>query len=195
MRIFLSSNLITSEIFGSVRTITSDDEPWFVGKDVADSLGYQNGSRDINRHVELEDRLKEMIFDGNQRKETIVINESGLYSLILSSKLPSAKKFKRWITAEVIPSIRKHGVYMTDNLLDAALDNPEVMHEVIERLKADKNKNAELERQLNAAFPKAVYFDAFVDPGYATNFRDTAKQFEIPRKQALFENEKLYKAE
>ena len=80
-------------------------EPWFVGKDVADILGYQNGSRDINRHVDEDDRHKIMFFDGNQDKEIIVINESGLYSLILSSKMPNAKKFKRWVTSEVLPSI------------------------------------------------------------------------------------------
>lgn len=97
--------------FGSVRTLVIDNEPYFVGKDVANILGYQNGSRDINRHVDEDDRCKSMVFDGNQKKETIVINESGLYSLILSSKLPAAKKFKRWVTAEVLPSIRKHGGY------------------------------------------------------------------------------------
>lgn len=80
--------------FGSVRTLMINAAPYFVGKDVADILGYQNGSRDINRHVDEEDRRKEMLFDGNQDKETILINESGLYSLILSSKMPNAKKFK-----------------------------------------------------------------------------------------------------
>ena len=84
--------------FDSVRTITVNDEVMFVGKDVADILGYQNGSRDINRHVDEEDRHKVMLFDGNQDKETIIINESGLYSLILSSKMSNAKKFKRWVT-------------------------------------------------------------------------------------------------
>lgn len=97
-----------------IRTVQMSGEPWFVGKDVADILGYQNGSRDINRHVDEEDRHKVMLFDGNQDKETIIINESGLYSLILSSKLPNAKKFKRWVTSEVLPAIRKHGAYMTE---------------------------------------------------------------------------------
>ena len=87
--------------FGQVRTTLIDGVPWLVGKDVADDLGYRNGSRDINRHVDEEDRRKMMIFDGNQNKETIIINESGLYSLILSSKLPSAKEFKHWVTSEV----------------------------------------------------------------------------------------------
>lgn len=99
--------------FGSVRTIVISNEPWFVGKDVANILEYQNGSRDINRHVDSEDRQKAMVFDGNQDKETILINESGLYSLILSSKLPKAKQFKHWVTGEVLPTIRKHGGYLT----------------------------------------------------------------------------------
>lgn len=91
----------TSTEAPELRTVEIDGEPWFVGKDVANTLGYQNGSRDINRHVDEEDRRKMMIFDGNQNKETIIINESGLHSLILSSKLPSAKEFKHWVTAEV----------------------------------------------------------------------------------------------
>ncbi len=95
--------VFSSEEFGEVRTIVEDDQVWFVGKDVANILGYQNGSRDINRHVDEEDRCKTMVFDGNQNKETIIVNESGLYSLVLSSKLQTAKKFKRWIVSEVLP--------------------------------------------------------------------------------------------
>lgn len=102
--------------FGAVRTVEIDGEVWLVGKDVADDLGYQNGSRDINRHVDEEDRKKMMIFDGNQNKEAIVINESGLYALVLSSKLPTARKFRHWVTSEVLPSIRKTGSYTQPNL-------------------------------------------------------------------------------
>lgn len=109
--VIVFKNLVHPE-FGELRTVEIDGEPWFVGKDVANTLGYQNGSRDINRHVDEEDRRKMMIFDGNQNKETIIINESGLYSLILSSKLPSAKEFKHWVTSEVLPSIRKNGAYI-----------------------------------------------------------------------------------
>ncbi len=94
-----------------VRTLIINNEPWFVGKDIADTLGYQNGSRDINRHVDEEDRVKTMVFDGNQNKETIVINESGVYALIFGSKLPDAKKFKHWVTSEVLPKLRKTGSY------------------------------------------------------------------------------------
>ena len=105
--------------FGSVRTMEINGKPYFVGKDVADILGYQNGSRDINRHVDEDDREKVMIFDGNQDKESIIINESGLYSLILSSKLPTAKKFKRGVTYDVLPAIRKTGSYSIQSKPDS----------------------------------------------------------------------------
>lgn len=103
--------IFNNEEFGKIRTVTIDNEPWFVGKDVADNLVYQNGSRDINRHVSEDDRIKDMIFDGNQNKETILINESGLYALIFGSKLESAKEFKHWVTSEVLPALRKTGSY------------------------------------------------------------------------------------
>lgn len=111
--------IFENEEFGSVRTLEINGEPYFVGKDVTDILGYQNGSRDINRHVDEDDREKVMIFDGNQDKESIIINESGLYSLILSSKLPNAKKFKRWVTSDVLPAIRKTGSYSIHNKPDS----------------------------------------------------------------------------
>ena len=108
-----------NEIFNfhgqEVRTLTIDDEPWFVGKDVADILGYQNGSRDINRHVDDEDRQNYQNGTFGNRGVT-VINESGLYSLILSSKLPQAKEFKRWVTSEVLPAIRRQGGFIREDL-------------------------------------------------------------------------------
>lgn len=103
--------IFNNEEFGNVRSLMIDNEPWLVGKDVATDLGYQNGSRDINWHVDEEDRRKVMVFDGKQNKETIVINESGLYALVFGSKLPSAKKFKHWVTSEVLPTLRKTGSY------------------------------------------------------------------------------------
>lgn len=174
--------VFTNDEFGSVRTLSIDGEPWFVGKDVAEALGYSEPRSAVSKKVDAYDRgVAEMATPSGAQKMTI-INESGLYSLILSSKLPTAKKFKRWITSEVIPSIRKHGIYMTDNLLDAVIDNPAVMGEVIEKLKADKGKVARLEGELKAALPKAVYYDRFVDPGYSICFRDTAKEMGIPQK-------------
>lgn len=94
-----------------VRTIEKNSEPWFVGKDVADILGYTNTAKAIRDHVDDDDKLTERIVLSGQNREAIIINESGLYSLILSSKLPTAKKFKRWVTSEVLPSLRKTGEY------------------------------------------------------------------------------------
>lgn len=156
--------------FGKVRIIEMNGEPWFVGKDVADILGYQNGSRDINRHVEEEDRMKTMVFDGNQQKETIIINESGLYSLILSSKLPSAKDFKHWVTSEVLPSIRRHGAYMTADVLDRTIKDPDYLIGLLTALKAEQEKRVELEstvaiqtQQISELQPKASYYDVVLN--------------------------------
>lgn len=107
--------------FGQIRTVLINDQTWFVGKDVARALGYANGSRDINRHVEIEDKVLRKLpqyQNGSLVSNTVLINESGLYSLILSSKLPKAKKFKRWVTSDVLPSIRNTGAYIASNRLD-----------------------------------------------------------------------------
>lgn len=162
-------NAITTfqnEDFGAVRTTEMGGDPWFVGKDVTDILAYQNGSRDINRHVDEEDRRKIMVFDGNQMKETIVINESGLYSLILSSKMPKAKAFKRWVTSEVLPSIRKHGVYAVDEILD----NPDVAIAILQELKEERVRRKSLEQtvnrqahQIDEMKPKASYCDTILN--------------------------------
>ena len=97
--------------FGQVRTVEIDNEPWFVGKDVAEALGYRDTSDALKKHVDADDKLTRRFADSGQARELYIINESGLYSLILSSKLPGAKEFKRWVTSEVIPSIRKTGGY------------------------------------------------------------------------------------
>lgn len=108
---------INKELELEVRVVEINGEGWLVGKDVADILGYQNGSRDIVRHVDEEDRLKERIVLSGQNREVILINESGFYSLILRSEMPKAKQFKRWVTAEVLPQIRKTGEYSPNNQL------------------------------------------------------------------------------
>ena len=146
--------------FGSVRTMEIEGEPYFVGKDVVGILGYQNGSRDINRHVDEEDRQKTMVYDGNQNKETIVINESGLYSLILSSKLPNAKKFKHWVTSEVLPTIRRHGAYMTENTLEQALTSPDFLIKLATELKNEKEQRKALEEKVEQDKPKVLFANA-----------------------------------
>ena len=108
--------IFNSEEFGEIRTVTIDNEPWFVGKNVADILEYTNTAKAIRDHVDDEDKLTERIVLSGQNREAIFINESGLYSLILSSKMPNAKKFKHWVTSEVLPAIRKTGSYQMQNL-------------------------------------------------------------------------------
>ncbi|MFQ7110295.1 MAG: Bro-N domain-containing protein [Anaerovoracaceae bacterium] len=110
-----------NEQFGEVRVIDQNGEPWFVGKDVAEILGYANTPKAIRDHVDDEDKLTERIVLSGQNREAVIINESGLYSLILSSKLPQAKQFKRWVTSEVLPSIRKTGSYATPKSKDERL--------------------------------------------------------------------------
>lgn len=104
-----------------VRIVQIDNNPYFVGKDVAEILGYKNGGRDINRHVDEEDRQNYQNGTFESPRGLTVINESGLYSLILSSKMPNAKQFKHWVTSEVLPSIRKHGAYMTPETIEQVL--------------------------------------------------------------------------
>ena len=137
--------VFSNDEFGSVRTVTINDEVWFVGKDVATALGYSNTAKAIITHVDEEDKL---IFQTSQNGNSkinnrgiYIINESGLYSLILSSKLPTAKKFKHWVTSEVLPSIRKHDVYMTPEALEKAFYNPEFLIRVANVIKEEREKN------------------------------------------------------
>ena len=132
------------ELEMEIRTLMIEGEPYFVGKDVTNILGYQNGSRDINRHVDDEDKLTERIVLSGQNREVIVINESGLYSLILSSKLPSAKKFKRWVTSEVLPQIRKTGGYIP---VDEGMTDSEIMARALLIAQGTINKKDELIKQ------------------------------------------------
>ena len=124
--------------FGSIRTITINNEPWFVGKDVAEVLGYSNPRDALSRHVDDEDKNTVVNPDGNRGNPNMtIINESGLYSLILSSKLPTAKQFKRWVTSEILPDIRKHGAYMTPETLEAAILNPDYIIKLATALKEE----------------------------------------------------------
>lgn len=133
--------------FGSIRTLEIDGEPWFVGKDVAEILGYERGTKAISDRVDEEDKI--MIDSKTQSQFGIeigqrggwLINESGLYSLILSSKLSTAKKFKRWVTSEVIPSIHKHGAYMTPETIEKVLYNPDFIIQIAKNLKSEQEKN------------------------------------------------------
>lgn len=146
--------------FGEIRTVEVNGEPWLVGKDVALALGYQNPSKALSDHVDEEDKLNnESLLSLGQRGGWL-INESGLYSLVLSSKLPTAKKFRRWVTAEVLPSIRRHGAYMTPETLEAAILNPDTMIKLCTALKEEQDKRKALENRVKRDRPKVLFADS-----------------------------------
>lgn len=146
--------------FGEVRTVERDGEPWFVGKDVAAALGYTDTFGSLKKHVEDEDKLVCQIDSAGQKRDATIINESGLYSLVLSSKLPTAKAFKRWITSEVIPSIRKHGAYITPDTLEQMIADPDTTIRLLTTLKEERQKRIQLESEAKANRPKVLFADA-----------------------------------
>ncbi len=144
-----SVRVFNSEEFGSLRVIEIEGEPWFVGRDIAKTLGYSNTKKAISDHVDIEDKkdgvtIRDSIGRG---QKPILISESGLYSLIMSSKLPTAKQFKRWVTSEVLPSIRKHGAYMTDETLKKAILSPDFLIDLANALKDEQTKNKQLKEE------------------------------------------------
>ncbi len=146
--------------FGEIRTIEKDGEPWFVGKDVAEVLGYSNTADAVQKHVDDDDKLTSQIAIAGQNRNIIIINESGLYSLVLSSKLPGAKQFKRWITSEVIPSIRKHGGYLTPDKLEEVLLKPDTLIQLAQNLKAEQEKRMALEVKMEEQKPKVLFAES-----------------------------------
>ena len=166
-----SLQIFNNPNFGEIRSFFINDEPWFAGKDVADILGYRNGSRDINRHVDEEDRRIITMNDGVQDRQTIIINESGLYSLVLSSKLPKAKEFKRWVTNEVLPSIRKTGGYNLPKDYPSALRALADSYEENEKLKIENNK-------------LRTYVDTILESKEALTMTQIAKDYDMTCQQA-----------
>ncbi|HEG7383907.1 TPA: phage antirepressor [Staphylococcus aureus] len=146
-----------------VRTLTVDNEPYFVGKDVAEILGYSNTRDALSKHVDEDD--KEILTSRNTTLENLpnrgltAVNESGLYSLIFSSKLESAKRFKRWVTSDVLPAIRKHGIYATDNVIEQTLKDPDYIITVLTEYKKEKEQNLLLQQEIGELKPKADYVD------------------------------------
>lgn len=143
-----------------VRTLSIDGEPYFVGKDVADILGYSNSRKALLDHVDEEDKLTSRIVTAGQNRNQTLINESGLYSLIFSSKLESAKRFKHWVTSEVLPAIRKHGLYATDNVIENTLNNPDYIINILTEYKKEKEHNLVLEQQVKENKPKVLFADS-----------------------------------
>ena len=172
-----------------VRTVELNGEPWFVLKDVCEVLGIAD-HKVTARRLDADEVCQTPLTDSmGRQQETSIINESGLYNVILRSDKPEAKPFRKWVTSEVLPSIRKHGAYMTPQTLQAAILNPDTMIQLCQQLKAEQNKNAVLtaansqltvEKQIMQ--PKADYFDDLVDRNLLTNFRETAKELGIKPK-------------
>lgn len=194
--------IFKNEEFGEIRTVEIEGKPYFCGKDVAEVLGYAKPLNALATHIDEDDSLKQGLTDSMGRiQETIFINESGLYSLILSSKLPNAKAFKKWVTSEVLPSIRKHGGYISGQ---AEMSPEELMAKALQVAKktleerearigvlAAENSALTVEKQILQ--PKADYFDELVDRNLLTNFRETAKQINAKQKDFVnFLLEKKY---
>lgn len=146
--------------FGSVKTLSVDGAPFFVGKDVANILGYANTSKALSDHVDEDDKLNNESLVSLGQRGGWLINESGLYSLILSSKMPTARKFKHWVTAEVLPSLRKHGAYLTIETLEKVMNDPDAWIAVLTELKNERNKREQLQLAVEESKPKVVFADA-----------------------------------
>lgn len=178
-----------------VQVIMMENEPYFLGKEVAVILGYKNERDALSRHVDEEDvktlkykacreTRQAELWGGNDFSDKKLINESGLYSLIIASKLPSAKKFKRWVTSEVLPSIRKHGAYMTEETVEEILTNPDTIIKLAtqlkeERLAHQKTKEEKLmvEQQLSEAKPKVTYYDIILQNPSLVSITQIAKDY------------------
>lgn len=158
-----NTNYVTKEFLFNdqrVRTVVRDGEPWFVGKDVADILGYSDTAQAVRKRIDDEDKgVVEMTTPGG-KQNMVVINESGLYSLILSSKLPTAKDFKRWVTSEVLPTIRKHGAYMDMDVIEKTLTNPDFIIQLATTLKEEKQRRMEAEAKIAADEHKVDFYNA-----------------------------------
>ena len=167
--------------FGEVRTLVLNNEPWFVGKDVAGVLGYANPSKALSDHVDGEDKLNNESLSGLGQRGGWLINESGLYSLILSSKLPTAKKFKRWVTSEVLPAIRKTGAYgvQVPRTLKEALQLALEQEEKLEALQLD---NSIKTQQIAELQPKATYYDLILQCRDLLSMTEIAKDYGMSAK-------------
>lgn len=186
--------IFESADFGRVRSVLKDGAPWFVAVDVCKALGLNQVTRAMSRLDSDEGGLLEVPHPQNADKtiEINAVSEAGLYHLILCSKKPEARAFKRWVTAEVLPSIRKHGAYMTDALLSRMDEHPELISEYIGKLRAENAKANAAREALKKAeaenarlAPKASYYDSFVGVESVTCLRYTAKELGVPQKKFI----------
>ncbi len=177
--------VFNNEEFGEIRTITIEGEPWFVAADVCRALEIGNPT-DATHRLDADEKMITLVsIEGNRRgnPNMTVVNEPGLYTLILSSRKPEAKAFKRWVTHDILPAIRKTGGYMTDELLAKCQKDPNVMFAFAEELLKLRDKTNVLESKLDVAQPKADFYDTFVSPNKCTGLRDTAKELGISERK------------
>ena len=186
--------IFENEQFGSIRTVEIDSTPYFVGKDVAEALGYAKPENAISAHVDEDDKTTTLIqgTGSNYKSKAVIINESGVYALVFGSKLPKAKEFKHWVTSEVLPAIRKHGVYAVDEVLE----NPDMLISALQALKEEKAKAKRLtetlavqEQQIAELQPKASYYDVVLNCKDLVSVTEIAKDY---GRSAKLLNEKLH---
>lgn len=169
--------IFSNKEFGEIRVIEKNGEPLFVGKDIAEILGYSNPQKALRDHVDQFDRgVNELDTPGGKQK-MIVINESGLYSLIFGSKLDSAKKFKQWVTSEVLPSIRKHGAYLTPDKIEQVLLNPDTIIQLATKLKEEQELNRKQQQIIGELKPKADYTDRILKNKGLVTITQIAKDY------------------
>ena len=161
--------------FGEIRAVWINGAIWFVGKDSAMVLGYADAFGALKKHVDEEDKLVCQIDSAGQKRDVTVINESGLYSLILSSKLPGAKRFKRWVTAEILPSVRTHGAYMTPEVIERTLTDPDYIIQLATTLKMEQQKRRALEEKVKADAPAVFFAEAVTGADTNILIRDMAQ--------------------
>lgn len=167
-----------NDAFGKVRTLNLNGEPWFVAVDVCSVLDLSNPTIAVSR-LDEDERAK---FNLGRQGDATIVNEPGLYTLVLGSRKPEAKAFKRWITHEVIPAIRKHGVYITDEKLKLFAEHPELLDALMKSLYATHAENLRHRAERQTLLPKADYYDAFMDADGCTNLRTTAKELNVPER-------------
>ena len=170
--------IFENEAFGKVRTLNLNGEPWFVAADVCSVLDLSNPTIAVSR-LDEDERAK---FNLGRQGDATIVNEPGLYTLVLGSRKPEAKAFKRWITHEVIPAIRKHGVYITDEKLKLFAEHPELLDALMRSLYTAHAENLRHRAERQTLLPKADYYDAFMDADGCTNLRTTAKELNVPER-------------
>lgn len=170
--------IFENDAFGKVRTLNLNGEPWFVAVDVCSVLDLSNPTIAVSR-LDEDERAK---FNLGRQGDATIVNEPGLYTLVLGSRKPEAKAFKRWIIHEVIPAIRKHGVYITDEKLKLFAEHPELLDALMKSLYAAHAENLRHRAERQTLLPKADYYDAFMDADGCTNLRTTAKELNVPER-------------